>query len=373
MERVDAVVVGAGVTGSAAARSLGERGLSCLLLEQFEIGHARGSSHGPSRLFRLAYPEPEYVRLAQRALESWRQLEDVAGERLLVTTGGLYAGGWAGACGDALAACGLDGRQRWLSPAEAEERFPGMSFTGLDRVLWQEDGGVCLAERTVAAQVRAARAAGVEVLEGVEALRLRTGVDGVEIDTASGSIRAGVCIVTAGPYAPSLLETAGLRLPLQASFAQVTYFGPAAPGAAMPPGFVEAAGVGGGLASGGYWVPAVDGASVVKAGDGAAGRAVDPREAPFAVDPEEEGWVSEFVERRLPSFDPAPLRSETCIYTMTPDEDFVLDRHGPLVVGSACSGHGFKFGPLLGELLAELATRPDSAPQARFSVARFVR
>jgi sarcosine oxidase len=373
VERIDAVVIGAGVAGSAAARSLAARGVSCILLEQFDVGHARGSSHGPTRLFRLAYPEQDYVGLAQRALESWRQLEDEAGERLLVTTGGLYAGGWAEACGEALAACGLGARQRWLSAGEAAERFPGMSFDGLERVLWQEDGGVCLADRTVTALVRAARAAGVDVRERAEALRLRPGSNGVEIETAAGTIGARVCVVTAGPYAAPLLEPAGLELPLQASFAQVTYFAPAGEGADMPPGFVEAAGTDGGLASGGYWVPGVDGASTVKAGDGAAGRDVDARDAPFEVDPEEEGWMSEFVERRLPSFDPKPVRSETCIYTMTPDEDFVLGRRGPIVVGSACSGHGFKFGPLLGELLADLAAREGSTPHDRFSLSRFVR
>jgi sarcosine oxidase len=372
VEKVDAVVIGAGVAGSAAARALGERGRSCVLLEQFEIGHARGSSHGPTRLFRLAYPQPDYVRLAERALGCWRRLEDAAGEQLLVTTGGLYARGWAEACAEALAASGLGRRQRWLSRDEAAERFPAMSFDGLERLLWQEDGGVCLAERTVAAQVRVARELGVELREREEALRLRPGSDGVEVETPSGTLRAGVCVVTAGPYAARLLETAGLTLPLQASFAQVSYYGPAAPLSEPLPGFVEADLDSDRLASGGYWVPSVDGTGVVKAGDGAPGRDVDPREAPFAVDPEEEGWVSELIGRRLPAFDPAPLRSETCIYTMTPDEDFVLDRRDRLVVGSACSGHGFKFGPLLGELLADLVTEDGATAGRRFALGRFV-
>ena len=136
--------------------------------------------------------------------------------------------------------------------------------------------------------------------------------------------------------------------------------------------FVEADLNSGRLATGGYWVPAVDGTGVVKAGDGAPGRDVDAREAPFPVDPEEEGWVSGLIRRRLPGFDPSPTRSETCIYTMTPDQDFVLDRRGAVVVGSPCSGHGFKFGPLLGELLADLATQAHAAPYERFALARFL-
>ena len=92
MRRVDAIVVGGGVMGAAAAWALAGKGRETILFEQFELGHVRGSSHGPSRVFRLAYPQPEYVRLAQQALESWRQLEDAAGEPLLLTTGGIYVG-----------------------------------------------------------------------------------------------------------------------------------------------------------------------------------------------------------------------------------------------------------------------------------------
>lgn len=362
------------MAGSAAARSLSARGVECVVLEQYELGHARGSSHGATRLFRLAYPQTDYVRLAVRALEAWRELEHAAGEQLLVTTGGLYAGRWAEACAEASETCGLGHRQRWLSCAEATERFPAMAFAGLERLLWHEDGGVCLAEKTIAAQVRLARAAGAEVRERAGALRLRLRSDGVEIETTAGTIRADVCVVTAGPYASPLLEAAGLALPLRASFAQVSYYAPTTGRPEHLPGFVEADLEGGRLATGGYWVPSVDGTGIVKAGDGAPGRDVDPREAPFEVDDEEERRVGELIERRLPGFDPAPLRSETCIYTMAPDEDFVLDRRGSVVVGSACSGHGFKFAPLLGEILADLATARDpELPAGRFALARFVR
>src|SRR6476661_7895313 len=111
MERADVVVIGAGVMGSAAARTLGERGVDTILLEQFDLGHARGSSHGPTRIFRLAYPDPVYVRMAQRALRSWRALEDAAGEELLVTTGGLDVGPAADVVQQALASCGVKHEQ----------------------------------------------------------------------------------------------------------------------------------------------------------------------------------------------------------------------------------------------------------------------
>jgi sarcosine oxidase len=402
VERVDAVVIGAGIVGAATARALAERGATCVLLEQFELGHTRGSSHGPGRVFRLAYPQADYVRMAVRALDGWRRLEEEAGEELLVTTGGVYAGEWAARCADGLTAAGVE--HEWIPVAEATGRFPFLDLDGLERVLWQADGGVCRAEPAVRALARVATEHGAEVREGAEVARLAIHAGEAEIELASGdTLRSPAVVVAAGAWARPLLREVGIQIPLEPVFAQVTYFGPAgeadsgtgsadaepealrglAPAArplrgalprALPPSFIEAGQESLGLGAGGYWIPSVDGLHQIRAGDGAPGRPLDPREGPFEVDPEEEGWVADLVRRRLPGFDPVPLRSETCIYTMTPDQDFVLDRVGPIVVGSACSGHGFKFGPLLGELLAQLALdgRADM-PAERFALPRFVR
>jgi sarcosine oxidase len=376
MERVDAVVVGAGIVGAAAARSLAKRGASCVLLEQFELGHTRGSSHGPGRVFRLAYPQSDYVGMAVRSLEGWRELEEAAGEQLLVTTGGVYAGEWADRCAGGLEACGVD--HEWLPAAEAAERFPQLDFDGLDRVLWQADGGVCRATPAVRALARLAGDSGVDVREGEGVARLAVQGGAAEVETAGGDVLgAAAVVVAAGAWAGPLLRQVGIELPLEPVFAQVTYYGPAEgrDKPSLPPSFIEASGRESlGLGAGGYWIPSVDGLPEIRAGDGAPGRPLDPRDGPFEVDPEEEGWVNELVRRRLPAFSPTPLRSETCIYTMTPDQDFVLDRSGPIVVGSACSGHGFKFGPLLGDLLADLALDGKAdMPTARFALPRFVR
>jgi sarcosine oxidase len=368
LRRLDAIVVGAGVAGTAAARALGERGAETVLFEQFVVGHRRGSSHGETRMFRLAYPEPDYVRLAQRALESWRALEAVAGETLLVTTGGLYAGSWAKACGAALASCGVP--REWIPAAEAAERFPMMSFEGIDRVLYQPDGGVCLAGRAVAAQVRLARAAGVDVREAAEVTRFAVDDQGIAVTSGEETVHAPVAVIAAGAWAGDLLFELGIELPLRPAFAQYTFFAPRDPATSGPPTFIEASHGPSGLGSGGYWVPGVEGAHF-KAALGAPGRTVHPASGPFPVDPEREAQDAAWLAGRLPAFDPVPLRTETCIYTMTPDEDFVLERVGPIVVGSACSGHGFKFGPLLGEILADLALERDPRiPAARFSIRR---
>lgn len=369
MKRADAIVIGAGVAGSATARALAAQGAETVLFEQFQAGHALGSSHGATRIFRVAYPHPDDVRLARRALEAWRALEEAAGEPLLLATGGLYAGAWAEECGAALQACGVS--REWLPPEEAAERFQGMSFAGLERVLYQEDGGVCLADRTIAAQIRLARVGGVDVREGEEALRFVVDDEGIAVEAAHGAAKAPVAVVTAGPWAADLLFELGIDLPLRPRLAQVSYFAPARPGALLPPPYVEAGSGSRGLGSGGYVVPSAEGPPQVKVADGTPGRPVHPTAGPFPVDQEREARDAEFVRRRLPAFDPAALRSETCLYTMTPDEGFVLERVGPVVIGSACSGHGFKFGPLVGEILADLALgRDPGVSLERFSSRR---
>src|SRR2546423_8174940 len=189
VERAEVVVVGLGAMGSAAARSLGRRGVRTIGLERFEVGHARGSSHGPTRIFRLSYPDPDYVRLAVRALDLWRELEHDADETLLVTTGGLDAGPMAQACSESLDTIGVS--NEWLSPDEAEKRFSGISAADLDGLLFQADAGGCLPQRTVAAQGRLAGADGVDLREGVEVLALRPHGDGVAVDTSAGPVEAG--------------------------------------------------------------------------------------------------------------------------------------------------------------------------------------
>jgi sarcosine oxidase len=191
--------------------------------------------------------------------------------------------------------------------------------------------------------------------------------------TASGEVAAPVAVISAGAWTGWLLSELAIELPLRPAFAQVSYFAPRS-GEPPPtlPTLIEADLVAGGLGSGGYWIPPVgEGVVEVKAGDGTPGATVDPAAAPFPVDAARAAGDGAWIARRLPGFDPAPTGSDTCIYTMTPDEDFVLERVGPAVVCSACSGHGFKFAPLLGEILAGLATGLEPGlPGERFAATR---
>lgn len=364
-ERVEVAVVGSGVIGSATARALAARGVQAVLLEQFELGHARGSSHGATRIFRLSYPDPGYVRMAVIGREAWTRLQDEAGQELLVTTGGLDAGPAAGSCAAALGECGV--AHAWLAARELSERFPGVAARPGERMLYQADAGVLLADRAVAALQRLASADGADI-------RARTPVLGVEpragrvlLRTPAGAISARVAVIAAGGWCAGLLAGAVTRVPqLTVTLQRIRYFTPRA--AAGWPTLIEWSGT----AAEWYAVPAAGGAPGVKVGAHAPGPAVDPGSGPFdEIEPGAEEAAARYVRERLPGLIPDGLGAETCLYTMTADEHFVLDREGPVVVGGGGSGHAFKFGPLLGEMLADLALgRPTRIPGDRFALAR---
>jgi sarcosine oxidase len=366
VERVEVAVVGAGLLGSATARALAARGVPVLLFEQFGLGHDRGSSHGATRIFRFSYPDPGYVRMVVLAREAWARLTADAGEELLVRTGGLDAGPGAEACAAALAECGVE--HAWLTAGQVQDAYPGIAARPGERMLFQPDSGVCLAGRTVTALQRLARRDGASVRAAAPVLGIEPRDDEVLLSTAAGEVTARAAVITAGPWAGGLL--AGL-LPqdprLTVTVQQVRYFAPR-PGAGSWPTLIEWPPEG--LCW--YAVPAAGGAPGVKVAAHIPGRPVDPRDGPFTeIDPALEAKAAGYVRDRLPGLDPAGIGAETCLYTLTSDEDFLLGRAGPLVVGGGCSGHAFKFGPLLGEFLADLALGKDiPVPPERFSLRR---
>lgn len=358
-EAFDAIVVGGGVMGTATARELALRGRSTLLLERFTIGHARGSSGGPTRIFRFTYEHPDYVRMAAPALDAWRELEVAAGEPLLYTTGGLDLGEGSRLSAAALEAAGEP--FRWMSPEEAIERWPGLVIKADTPVLLQEQGGVCMAERTVLAQARLANDAGATILEGTAVRSIAPAVGGLEVRTTDDrAFDAPVVVVTAGPWAAPLLRTSGIDLPLVPSFEQVSYF--RLEGRAHHfPTIVDWTGettegiVGDGSTNVPYALPNPEEPGSIKMALDRSGPDVDPDERSFDPDPRRLRRIEDWAARRFQPLEPV-RPPETCLYTNTPDGEFVLDRLGPIVVGSPCSGHGFKFAPLVGKLLADLAT-----------------
>ncbi|HTN80544.1 MAG TPA: FAD-dependent oxidoreductase [Acidimicrobiales bacterium] len=364
----DVVVVGAGTMGSSTAWWLARRGVDVVLLEQFEQGHVRGSSHGGSRIFRLAYPDVEYVALAQMALPLWRELEDDAGVPLLDTTGGIDHGDPSMIDAVRAALGARDATFESLSPDAAHERWPAMDF---DRaVLAQPDAGRCRADDTVRALQDRAAAHGAAVHFSTGAAVVAERGEGViaRCPYADLEVLARVAVVTAGAWIDRVAPSHIGLPPLHVTQEQIVHFAPRdeTDGGEWPSFIHHRSEVGEGVVYG-LRTPGEG----IKVGGHHEGPVVDPDQRSFDLDP---GRVEEsvrYAERWLPGVEPVPMFGVTCLYTTTPTEDFVVDRRGSFVIGSACSGHGFKFTPAIGLLLADLAMDASAVPRiARFGLPR---
>ena len=330
--------------GSATAWHLARDGREVVLLEQFEQGHVRGSSHGGSRIFRLAYDDAMYVRMARDAGEWWREFEDDASTTVLETTGGIDFGDASAVASiiDALVEAGVG--HHLLGPSEAAERFPGFSFDGA--VLWQPDAGRLLADLAVRTFQERAEAHGAQVLFKTPMSSFKTAGDGVIVTSADERYEAGCVVVTAGAWVNKVLAGHAELPPIEVTREQIFHFQPEEPGMLWP-SFIDHRSPGiYGLESPGEGV---------KVAEHHTGPAVDPDERTFDVDEVGRKRVTRYVERTLPGLSPVPASAATCLYTSTPDHSFVIERQGPVVIGSPCSGHGFKFTPLIGRRLADLA------------------
>jgi sarcosine oxidase len=344
--RVDTVVVGGGAMGASTAWWLAREGREVVLLERFEAGHTRGSSHGGSRIFRLAYGLPRYVHMAQLALPLWRQLEDEAGTTLLETTGGFDHGEELEL---QLLAEALDAQGaafEFLAADAAAERWPAFRFVG--DVLFQPDAGRCRADDTVAALHRAAAAHGADVHFEEPVVSIARVHDDVQVRTDHDEYRARVTVVATGAWLPKLAGALMPLPPLRVSQEQVFHF--RAVETLDPwPAFIH------------LRDPFIYGLETpgegIKVAEHHTGTEVDPDHRSFEVDAAGAARVRDYVAQWIPGLDPDPVSSTTCLYTTTPTEDFHITRDGPFVVVSACSGHGFKFTPLIGRMAAELATR----------------
>jgi sarcosine oxidase len=355
-------VVGAGLSGLAAAWSLSRRGWTVDVLEAADgVGHELAGSKGDARIFRLGYPELQYVGMAAAAGALWRELEEESGRRLLHVTGQLSFGDAAmlEALADALA--DHQGAVQPLTRREAEARFPGVVLPG--PALFEPQSGVLAAAECLQALVETGRFK-VRCGGGTLVTRLDDEGGGVTVHHADGrAIRTDVVVDCAGPGALQLLGGGARRVAAPPTLPQVAYFGPAERSGDVDPTrlpvFIE-------------WGDAtVYGLPVLGSGPhagtfkvshhtpGPALRDYDPAAAPARAleedDPALVQTLRDAVRRLLPGLHPEPVATERCVYDNSVDTDFVLDRVGNVVVGCGTSGHGFKFGPLLGELLADLA------------------
>jgi sarcosine oxidase len=374
-EAADVVILGAGLTGAAAAWRLAQAGRDVLVLERDVPAGRLGSSHGSARILRYGYADGFYTSLLRRAEGGWRELERASGRRLVSRTGCVDFGPERriDPVARAFAAAGLE--HEVLAPQEAADRWPGISFDSA--ALFQPDAGVLDAEGTVAALLEAARSLGARVLTGWEAASVRERAAGYEVLARDGRrAEAGRVVVAAGGWLPGLLRELPLpsgcleRLPplrvmQEAAFhfpyrdPGTTPAGPPDPPAAAWPTFIH---MGAGLPVYGLPGGRDAGHRGQKVARFNAGRPLaDASEQDLAVTEEQRRDVVGFVRERMPGLVPEPYAETTCLFTNTPNEDFVLDRWGGVVIASPCSGHGGKFAPLLGELVRDLALPEDPA------------
>ncbi|WP_415394306.1 N-methyl-L-tryptophan oxidase (plasmid) [Rhodococcus globerulus] len=351
--QVDTVVVGGGAMGSAAAWNLARRGTETVLLERFEQGHTHGASHGASRIFRTSYPDPTYVNLAVEALGLWTELEELTGTPLLTVTGGVEQGDhpYLGNTADALEHLGLP--YEWLSPEEARERWPGLRFE--TRALFHPGSGRLHADNAVAALQRSATDHGALVRHQTQVRSIEVGGDNsVTVRTTDNEYRARRVVVAAGAWASKLLQDIVLMPEIRVTQEQPAHFLPLDPGLEWPsfgnvhdpevPGAPEFGGIYG-LSSG------VEG---VKVGFHGTGPVVDPDLRDYLPEPRQFEALREYVRYWVPGVDADAATPISCTYATTADSNFVIDRAGPVVVAAGFSGHGFKFVPAIGRLLADL-------------------
>jgi sarcosine oxidase len=379
----DFVVVGAGLAGAATAWQLAARGHQVTILERNVPASHDASSHGSARIFRYAYPDPFYTRAVLESKALWDGLAAASGTSLITPFGAVDYGPKRNPrlLASVLAGEGIE--HELLSASVARRRWPQIAFD--TEVLWHPGAGVIDAEGTVNAMVGLAVGHGARLVTGWELQSVERTDAGYRLRSSIGeTVDAGNVVISAGGWLPGLLGQLSLPAGFLAGLPEITvrqeqafHFkyrdhdggaasGATGPGAAGWPTFIhkaagiQAYGLPGGRDAGfaGQKVAEYNGGRLIPSAAGQTGE----------VDPANRRRVVEYVRRYLPGLDPEPYAETTCLFTNTPNEDFIIDRADNLTVLSPCSGHGAKFAPLIGQWAADLATGAGTVPD-RFRTA----
>lgn len=351
------IVLGLGGIGSAAAYWLSRRaGRDVLGLEQFELGHVRGESQDHSRIIRLSYHAPNYVRLAMRAYESWAQVSADAKEDMVLETGGLDFGPVESAIPlstymQAMDACGVP--YEHLQAQEIRHRWPQFQVGDGIHGIYQEKTGLAKAAIANAAHQRLAREHGATLLDRTPVKSFREVHGEIEVVTEAGPFRCRRLVVAGGPWSNRALEHAEIKLPLQVTQEQVTYFASPHTKEFEPGRFPTWIWMDDPC----YYGFPVFGEFAVKVAQDAGGKPVTADTRTFEPDPENFARVEGWMKQYLPTGLGPVLYTKTCLYTLTPDRDFVIDRlpSMPAVACAIGAGHAFKFASVIGRILSELS------------------
>ena len=358
MREFDAIVIGVGGMGSSAVYHLARRGWRVLGLEQYDIPNEMGSSHGISRMIRLAYHEdPSYVPLLYRAYELWHHLENLAGEKLLVTTGCVRGGVGANRLLEGSLATVQEHHlpYRMLSGPEVNQEWPGYQLPEDAEMLYEQQGGFVLSERCIVAHVSAALDLGAEVHGREAALEWEpTAAGGVVVTTDKDTYTARRLVVTAGAWAGKVApEVAANAVPERQVLG---WFAPYRPELFRPETFPV---FGMEVEEGRFYGFPSYGIPGFKLGMFNHFREqVDPDTMDREPNARDEAALRQFTERYFPEAAGPTLALKTCMFTNTPDEHFIIDtlaEHPQVSVAAGFSGHGFKFSSVVGEIMADLA------------------
>ena len=358
----DAIVIGAGGMGSAVTYHLAQAGAKTLALEQFQVGHTFGSSHGETRIIRLLYDKTFYIRLMQAAYTEWQSLQRLAGKQLLYVTGSVsfsHDGQHERSMRAALDAVGV--ASEWWDAAQLQQRFPPLRVPKATQFLWQKDTGFLHASACIDTHLQLAAQHQATIYPQSRVTSINWQDDLPSVTTPEGHFYGKKIIVTAGAWTGTLL--AELHLPLTVTEQQVCYYQPQAAELFHYqhfPVFSEATADGGFF----YGIPAFGAFAAgrgVKVGYHSTGKPLAGDETPESrvrrPDRAFTNRLDSYLHTRLPALGQAQ-HAETCLYTETPDKDFIIDTHPHcpnLLFAAGFSGHGFKFCALVGRIMTELA------------------
>ncbi len=375
MQHFDVIIIGLGAMGSAASAHLARRGKRVLGIEQFELGHARGSSHGRSRMIRMCYYEhQDYVPMLRRAYELWRECEQAAGEQLLHITGGIYIGPPDSAAVNGASRAAIEHRldNELLDRAALADRFPQFRVPDDHRALFEPLAGYISPELAIAAHHRLAVAAGAKLHDNERLLSYRADGPRIRITTSRGEYEADRIIFACGAWATRTVSDLGIQItPTRQILGWVTPRNPApfAQGVCpvwaidcprANPGKTAADGLRAGL----YYGFPLDAGAAADDGRGfkiarhAIGAQTDPDTNDFTPRPEDEADFRPALRAFLPDADGPLAQMRICMYENSPDGHFIIDKHPTnpnIIIACGFSGHGFKFMPVIGEVLADLA------------------
>lgn len=380
MDSYEYIVIGGGVMGASVVYQLAAEKRSVLLLEQFEIGHVRSASHGESRIFRVAYDHPDYIKLARASLEMWRMIEQEAGEHLLVITGLLDFGPKNDrGMKDTIESLQSEGEPfEKLTPKSTAKKFPQIRLPEDCSAIFTRDAGILRASKCVKTLLERARQRGAHLVEYAAVREIDVSPDLVIVYTEVQAYSAKKLIVTAGPWSNKLLQKNDIQLPLTVTQEQVVYVRPTHPNlfrAGNFPVFCGHGGIGSG-SIGLYGFPTLTEPGV-KVAYHQSGDVTTADTRSFDLNEPKARRLIEDARKLLPDLTAEIQSFSTCLYTLTPDQHFIVD-HLPgqpnVAIGTGFSGHGFKFAPVIGRMLIDIVRHGDTEyPRELFRISRFAK